>query len=246
MAVEVIQDGSQNPDLKFASDTQEKGGVPSVVWPLPRSMKIDMATVLQAIFSNYNLDWIPVIVTGSFHPSMMRDKDFKGRPVVVMQRANDTASRESVGELTDIFTATDLQSGKLLDINNVLANIGSDEIIMKEQVSDVIVDIWLFDENDQRAEQLYLLIKTAMFAAEKTFLEVLGYLEFIRISGSDSSILVNAEGGGTFIVFQRNLQYRGRHIDWLAGIEQVVSLISETYTAEAPPEEVSQSVDIGN
>lgn len=212
------------------------GSVPKVVWPLPRSAKIDVATVLinGLVALGLDDDKVKVIANGSFHPNLMRDEDFNQRCVIAITRANDAASREALGELTGLFTVTDLESGAVIDTNEVLKNLDLGTLVMKEQASEEIVDIMIFDENAQRIEQLYLLIKILMFAGEKTFMEQLGYLEVIRTSGSDSAMFVDTGQGGTFVLFSRNMQYRMKHLDFVAGVEQVVRLIQEQFTVNLP------------
>lgn len=217
----------QTPDSALAS----------VIWPLPRSMKIDMAAVLNATLQHFGLNsFVTVVTTGAFQPSMMRDADNNERAVIVLQRAGDEAQREALGELTEIFTFTDIQSGRVLDPGAVLANLPNGEhVIMKDQVSSELVDVWLFDENDERCEQLYLFVKTALFACTKTFTETLGYRNFIRVNGQDAQPTLEQISGGVYVVFQKNLMYRGEHIDFIAGIDRLANVIQEQFTSTAGP-----------
>lgn len=232
LTVSVIPDSAGATDLQTTDGQNQK-----VVWPLPRSMKIDMATILIASLQHFGLGQnVKVVTTGSFLPAMMRSEDYLERTVVVLQRASDAAERDAIGELTDVFTLTDIASGRVLDPQEILAAVPDlDDVVMKDQVSAEMVDVWIFDENDERAEQMYLLLKTVFFACTKTFMTELGYKDFIRVNGQDAASLESAAQGGTFVVFQRNLMYRGLHIDFIAGIDQLARLIQQQFTSTAPP-----------
>jgi hypothetical protein len=233
----VITD-SADPDLTAPTNPAglPAGTPPTVVWPLPRSPKNDAAVVIRNALDLLGLpkEKIPIITSGGFHASMMRDDEFAQRPVIVIVRSADAAERIAVGEIDQVFTATDIESGAILDINDVLKDVDTETVLLKDQVSNEMMEIWLFDENDQRLEQLYLLIKTVMFAGTKTFMEQLGYLDVLRVNGSDSATLQTASSGGVYVVFERSMQYRMRHLDFLAGVGQVAQLIQETFTVTSP------------
>jgi len=216
-------------DATLNQDMTKADGV-SVVWPLPRNMKIDVATVLKLGLAQYGItsDQVPIITNGSFHQSQLRSEDgkFTNRPVIVVNRSSDVGSRMAVGNDTGFFVNDG--SGKIMDAGAF--PVGQD-VVFKNEVSDVSVDVYIFDTNEERVEGLYATVKILMQAAENVFSKQLGYVKPpLRTGGSDSTSLQLDHPGGEFLVFERQLSYQGQHLDFIAGIAQVVRLVKEQLT----------------
>ena len=194
----------------------------TVVWNLPRDAKTDIAVVLQTAFEALGID-AAVTKRGSFAESMLRDPETKKtRPVVCVSLVNDSARYFALGELDGIYQAGEVTAttpaGDPLLVDGTLG-------VVKNQLSAVSVEVALYDLNEQRADQMRLLVKTVMFAAADTF-RTLGYLKPpLRTGGGEGTGTMEMDGGVHFL-FTRTLSYQAEHLDFIGGIEQLGRLIA--------------------
>jgi hypothetical protein len=149
----------------------------------------------------------------------------KSRPVIVVTRQSDNAERMGLGELDGHYNANDPR----LIANNaegqpIFAAGASGGAVIHNQGSVVTCDVTIYDLNEMRADQMYLFVKTIMFAAESTF-QSLGYTKPpIRTNGSDSASLLDNDGASHFL-FERTLTYQGEHLDFIGAIDTLARLI---------------------
>jgi hypothetical protein len=221
--VPLIDDSEFHQDLTHADGT-------SVIWPTPRAAQIDVAVVIAQGLALYGIASaeIPVITNGAFRTSMLRSDDgkFTNRPVIVVNLSSDTADRTGIGTTTGYFVNDGEQ---LVDVGELPDGA---QVIMKNEASNVTVDVWVFDTNEERANNLYLTIKILMQAAAQTvFMEMLGYIKPpIRTGGNHSTALNLDHPGGEFLTFERQLTYSAQHLDFIGGVAQVINLIKEQLT----------------
>jgi hypothetical protein len=221
--VPLIDDTQINQDLTAADGT-------SVIWPVPRSAQYDVAVVLQQGLAIYGItgEQIPVITNGAFRTSMLRSDDgkFTNRPTIVVNLGSDSAERVGIGTVTGFFVNDGEQ---LVDVGAIPDEA---QVLLKNEASNVTVDIWIFDVNEQRANQIYLTVKVLMQAAAQTvFMKQLGYIKApIRTSGSHSTSLNLDHPGGEFLVFERLLTYSAQHYDFIGGVVQIINLVKEQLT----------------
>jgi hypothetical protein len=232
---QVFPDQGSNPDLGTPDDT-------SVIWPIPRDAKTDVAVLLRLGLEQFGnpVGSIPVIKDGTFQQSLLRMYDVSkkndlahaptvSQPVIQVARAGDVARRISVSELAEGHGRKTSEGGDIVTDSETIPE--DAEIYLRHQVSDVTIEINIYDTKENRADQLYLLIKTLMFAAEKTFMS-LGYLNVLRLNGVDNAGLTLDVPGGEALIFVRTLTYLMTHMDFIAGIATLGNLIGQELTIE--------------
>jgi hypothetical protein len=223
-----------NNDFTAANDNAGPGLV-TTVWTMPRDFEVDMQSVLQAIFAYYNLTDIPIILNGAFEPSQLRSAAGAIVPVITLCLSSDAASRESLGELTGRFTLPNpiVADGIPGDPNAtppippIVAPIleAGQHVTLKNQASNVGLDLSVYCLNRNLGKQTYYFIKTALFAAEQTFAD-LGYLNPpIRTSAAMQTGILDFDGGPKFL-YEWQMSYEAKHLDFLAGIDTLASLIA--------------------
>jgi hypothetical protein len=221
-------------DLTAPNDNEPDGSV-TTVWNMPRDMKTDVAVVLQSSFTYFELD-APVRKLGAFEFSLLRNPDTKReRCVVTVNRTADSAERMGLGELDGVYQQMDPRlTATNADGTPLMANDGQQAFITN-QASNVTVDVTVWCLNEIMADQMVLLIKSILFAAEKTF-QSLGYVKPpLRTNVTDAVSIVDMDGGAKFL-FERTLTYQGEHLDYIGGIDTLASLISATETLVDPLE----------
>jgi hypothetical protein len=229
----VVSDESTNPDLTTPDDV-------NVVWPLPRDAKSDVCVILKAALAQFGqpLGSIPVIKDGTFQASLLRIYNVNSvtdlahatttpQPVIQVARAADVARRISAGEVAQGFNQRTSAGGNIVTNSNTLPE--DAEVFLRTQASDVTIEINIYDTFESRADQLYLLVKTVMFAAEKVFMD-LGYLNVLRQNGVDNAGLTLDVPGGEALIFVRTLTYLMTHLDFIAGVGQLGKLIAQDQT----------------
>jgi hypothetical protein len=227
---------STNPDLGTPDDT-------SVIWPLPIDAKIDTAVLIKQGLEQFGqpLASIPVLRDGTFQASLLRMYSVSKMddlahaktvpiPVIQVSRAGDSASRISVGEIAEQGRKTS-EGGDIVTNSETIPE--DAELFLRHQVSDVTVEVNIYDLVESRADQLYKLVKTIMFAAEETFRN-LGYLNVIRTNGVDNAGLILDVPGGEALIFVRTLTYQMKHMDFIAGVFQLATLVAQELTLDAP------------
>jgi hypothetical protein len=232
-------------DLTKPDDNLPDGEV-TTVWNTPRDMKVDVAIILIAAFDHFKLD-VKTVKTGVFEQALLVNPDTKkSRPVVSVERTSDVATRKALGELDGVYDEDDPRfNGKNADGTPLLQDGAT--MILKNQASLVTVDVTIYDLNQQRADQMYLLIKTIMFASQNTF-KNLGYINPpLRTAGTDSQSILDMDAGGKFL-FERTLTYQGEHLDYIGGIDALAQLIafeSELVSEIAPDNPATTTVNLG-
>jgi hypothetical protein len=249
MAVKVILEGTlQGVDLSQPDNI-------NIIWPLYRDPKVDIAFILEGIFKKQGMGYIPVIKEGAFDQSLLGFADEVPRnvPVVVVSRATDTAERHGIDELISYYIKTEQPEDgqpQYVDVTQDLINNIPDGagLAFFGQGSSVNVTINIFCLNQQLIDQLYGFVKIALFAAERDFINSLGYIDILRTGGGDGdTVSMNIETqGGTRLLFHRTLTYTCRILDFVAGVGQLVNLIQSTYLGlESQPDGTAeQSVDL--
>jgi hypothetical protein len=235
-------------DLTAPNDNEPDGQV-TTVWNMPRDMKTDVAVVLQSSFTYFNLD-VPVRKLGAFEFSLLRNPDTKKeRCVVTVSRSNDSAERMGLGELDGVYQQLDPNLIATNADGTPLMADDAQQAFITNQASTVTVDVTIYSLNEMMADQLFLLVKSILFAAEKTF-QSLGYIKPpIRTAASDALSIVDMDGGGKFL-FERTLTYVGEHLDYIGGIDTLASLIVATETLIDPVDtsdtDAQITVNLGN
>jgi hypothetical protein len=227
----IVEGTLQNIDLTQPNNL-------NVIWPLPRDPKIDFHVILEQLLAQNSLSFINVVTEPTFEPSQLHDGDGHWTGVIALTRGADSARRYGIGEHVGFFVSDgvnpDTGQPNLVDITpDILANIPSGTPVdMLAQMSEGIVNIDIFSINTQLSEQLYLWVKTALFAAEKPyFMSALGYLDVLRMDGRDEVSGIEASGG-THMLAVRSMSYRTRTLEFLAATLDLVSVIQATYSAQ--------------
>lgn len=226
MAIKVILEGTlQGVDLS------QPDGI-NIIWPLYRDPKVDIAAILEGIFNKQGLHYIPVIKEGAFDQSLLGYEDEVPRnvPVVVISRATDTAERHGIDELIAYYIKSE-DNDQYVDVTQDLISAIPDGAGMAffGQGSSVSVTIDIFCLNQQLADQLFGFVKIALFAAERVFINSLGYIDILRTGGGDGDTMQIETQGGTRLMFHRTLTYTCRILDFVAGVGQLVTLIQSTF-----------------
>lgn len=224
----------------------------TVIWPMYRDVKADVATIIEGLLKQNKLSFIPVIKEGSFQPSLLQDDKKRWRPVVVITRSTDVAERMGLGEEIAYLIKDDtVDPPQMIDVTDkVLPNIPLGAgVNFLGQASLQTVSIDIFSINSQIADQLYGVLKIGMIASEKLyFMGALGYLDIIRSGGGDGEDIVIDFSGGPHAIANRILTYECKTLDFLAGADTLATLIESTFTGQEvqPDGSAEETVEIGN
>lgn len=221
--------GMFTSDLLAPNDNAADGSV-STVWNLPRDMKTDVAVVLLTAVQQFGLN-VLVIKNGIFEQAKLHDDAGNQRPVITVARTSDSAERMALGEVDGSYKKNDprLIEKNAAGTSTLLGPKGSATVF--NQASVVTVDVTIYDLNEMRADQVYLFVKTVMFAAEEAF-KNLGYIKPpIRTSGTDGGSILDGDGGQKFL-FERTLTYQGEHLDYIGAIDTLARLIAVQQNTE--------------
>jgi len=220
-----------------------------IIWPLQADAKNAICVLLKASLESLGLTGdkeIPIRKNGTFHQSYLFKRGVKvetekgpdgferirtkltpenSQPLIIVGRESDVAVRIGVGEQVGEF-----QTPQMIDPDGLLA--GVPQVNVQGQNSDERIDIWIFDTNSQRADQIYTMVKLTMIAIQRAMIEQLGFWDVSRVGGGDGQDIILENVPGMIPVVQRTLTYRVLHVESITLVDQIAQVVAQTLHAE--------------